>query len=218
LATALFAEEQIKMPDDKVVSVHEAGHVLAAHALGRPINSVTLTESGGEFREYEVAAWEPTTAEGKQAFRDAVLGSLGPQHLNEMLPMLISLSAGLAAQRRIAGRAHDDYGNADMAQCESIARAVAPGREQELLTYAQERAERIVTRHWRQIAAVSAELLLHRRLDAEQIKATIRRAEAPLQRLVYGYERRDGRTMPTQNPDPRRMTSVTMRRTDGYIA
>jgi ATP-dependent Zn protease len=51
------------VPNDRIVAYHEAGHALAAHALARPIDSVTLTESGGEFREYEVAAWEPTTAE-----------------------------------------------------------------------------------------------------------------------------------------------------------
>jgi hypothetical protein len=73
----------------------------------------------------------------------------------------------------------------------------------------------IVTRHWRQIEALASELLLHRRLGAAQIMAIIERS-AP-QRVVYGFERRDGRDVPTQNPDPRRMTSVTVRRVDGYI-
>jgi hypothetical protein len=149
------------------------------------------------------------------AFRDAVLSTLGPQHLDEMLPTMISLSAGLCAQRRIVGHAHEDYANADMEQCEAIASAVAPGAESELRLLAQELAERIVSRHWRQIEALASQLLLHRRLDAAQIMAIIERS-AP-QRLAYCYERRGGRTVPTQNPDPRRMTSVTMRRTDGFI-
>ena len=31
------------------------------------------------------------------------------------------------------------------------------------------------------------------------------------------FERRNGRTVATQNPEPRRMTSVTMHRTDGFL-
>jgi hypothetical protein len=119
-------EESEMIPHDEIVSYHEAGHALTAHALGRPINSVELTSTGGEFREYEVAAWEPKTAEGKERFRDAVLASLGPEHLGEMMCVMIGLCGGLAAQHRIIGHEHDDYGNADMEQCRAIAAAVGP--------------------------------------------------------------------------------------------
>jgi hypothetical protein len=206
------------MPEDLIVSIHEAGHALTARELGRPIDSVTLTENGGEFREYEVAAWEPTTAEGKERFRDAVLASIGPGHRGEMMPIVIGLVAGLSAQRRIVGHAFDEYGDSDMEQARSIARAVtsSPAESYELLTYAMEQADQIIARHWPTVAALASELLRHRRLSAEQINAIIERS-AP-QRLAYGYERRGGQDVPTQNPDPRRMTSVTMRRTDGYIA
>jgi hypothetical protein len=128
---------------------------------------------------------------------------------------MIGLSAGLAAQRRIAGYEYDDYANVDVGQCEAIARAVAPGAESELCLLAQERDERIVSRHWRQIEALAAELRLHRQLDAGQIAAVIERS-AP-QRLVYGFERRSGRTVATTTPDPRRATAIVAHRTDGFI-
>lgn len=172
------------MLDENVVAHHEAGHVLAAYALRRAISSVELTESGGQFRPYDRASWEPTTAEGKQAYRDAVLQSIGPQHLEEMLPMLIEMAAGLAAQRRLVGRLHDDYADHDIEQVESIARAVAPGEERQLLVYAQEQAELIVAQHWHAIEAVAAELLLHRRLDAAEIMAS--RSVPPLAGDAHG--------------------------------
>jgi hypothetical protein len=194
----------------------EAAHVLAAHVLGQSISTVELTDTGGEFRPFERASWEPTTAEGRERFRDAVVRSLGPEHLDEMLPLLVGLSAGLAAQRRIVGHAHDDYANADMEQCEAIAGAVAPGAESELRMLAQERAERIVTRHWRQIEALASKLLLHRQLNAKQIMAII---DVPTpQRLAYGYERRNGTTVPVARPTPGRETWVVQHRCDGFIA
>jgi hypothetical protein len=108
--------------------------------------------------------------------RSPWLDSIGPQHLDEMLPTMISLSAGLAAQRRLVGRTHDDYADADMRQCGQISRAVAPGGERELLAHAQGQADRIVAEHWHEIEAVAAELLLHRRLDAAQITDIVKTA------------------------------------------
>jgi hypothetical protein len=170
------------MPDDRIVACHESGHVLAAHALGQSISTVELTDTGGEFRPFARESWEPVTVEGKQAFRDAVLDSLGPDHLEEMLPTMISLLAGLAAQRRLVGHAHDDYGDSDVRQCEEISRAVAPGGERELLAHARERAESIVASHWHQVEALAAELLLHRQLDAGQIAAIIKEGPAARRR------------------------------------
>jgi hypothetical protein len=77
--------------------------------------AVELSEGGGgEFRPYARESWKPTTPEGQQQFRDAVLQSIGPDHLDEMLPLMISLHAGLAAQRRLVGRAHDEYADTDL--------------------------------------------------------------------------------------------------------
>jgi hypothetical protein len=202
------------MLNDRVVAHHEAGHALAAHALGRPINSVALTSSGGEFREYEVAAWEPTTREGKQQFRDAVLASLGPEHLGEMMSVMIGLSSGLAAQHRIIGHEHDDYGNADMEQCRAIAAAVAPEAQDVLLSFTRAEADRLVAQHWPEIEALASRLLARRRLDGDEIRAILIRPQ-PGRELFY--ERRAGVTRPTATPDPLRRTSVTMRRTDGFI-
>jgi hypothetical protein len=104
-----------------------------------------------------------------------VLQSLGPQHFEEMLPTMVGLLAGLAAQRRIVGRAHDDYADADLDQCEGIARAVtsSPVAACDLVAYAMGQADQIVSRFWHQIEALASELLLHRRLDADEIKAII---------------------------------------------
>jgi hypothetical protein len=159
------------MPDDRIVAHHEAGHVIAAHALGQSISTVELTDTGGEFRPFERATWEPTTAEGKQAFRDAVLRSIGPENLEEMFLTMVSLLAGLAAQRRLIGHAHDDYADADLDQCEGIARAVtrSPVAACDPVAHTQERADRIVAHHWAAIETLAAELLLHRRLDVKQI-------------------------------------------------
>jgi hypothetical protein len=170
------------MPDDRIVAHHEAGHVIAAYALGQSISTVELTDTGGEFRPFARESWEPTTAEGKQAFRDAVLRSIGSGNLEEMLPTMISLLAGLAAQRRVVGCAYDDYANHDVRQCEEISRAVAPGAERELLAHVQEQAEQIVARHWPAIERLADELLLHRRLDAGQIVAVIEEGPAARRR------------------------------------
>jgi hypothetical protein len=110
-----------------IVAVHESAHTVAAYVLARPISTVELTDGGGgEFRSYDRVSWEPVTREGMEKYRNAVLASLGPQHLEEMLPTMIGLAAGLAGQRRLVGRTHDHLADADMRQCEEISRAVAP--------------------------------------------------------------------------------------------
>jgi hypothetical protein len=123
------------------------GFVIAAYALGQSISTVELTDTGGEFRPFARESWEPVTVEGKQAFRDAVLRSIGPGNLEEMLPTMISLVSGLAAQRRLVGDAFDEYGDSDIEQARSIARAVtgSPAESSELLAHAQEQAGQIMT-------------------------------------------------------------------------
>jgi hypothetical protein len=81
----------------------------------------------------------------------------------------------LAAQRRLVGSDFDEYGDSDIEQARSIARAVtgSPAESSELLAHAQEQAGQIIDRSWHQIEALAAELLLHRRLGAEQIVAII---------------------------------------------
>jgi hypothetical protein len=145
-----------------------------SHALGQSISTVELTPTGGEFKPFAPTDWE-SVPENRERFRDAVLQSLGPQHIDEMLPTMVSLSAGLAAQRRLIGRAHDDYADHDINQCEAIARAVtnSPLAACNLVAHAMEQAEQIVDRHWHAIEALAGELLLRRKLDAGQIRDVI---------------------------------------------
>jgi hypothetical protein len=163
------------MPDDRIASYHEAGHVLAAHALGLPISTVELTDAGGEFRPFARESWEPTTPEGMKQLRDAVLASLGPQHIEEMFPTMVGLLAGLAAQRRLVGRTHDSYANADMEQVKAIAREVtdSPLAARNLIAHATDQSDHIVAQRWAAIVALAGELLLRRRLDAGQIMDVI---------------------------------------------
>ena len=104
-----------------------------------------------------------------------------------------------------------------MQQCEAIARAVAPGAERELLASAQNEAEQIVDRHWSAIEALASELLVHRKLDAGQIKAIIAPTTRHLVQERY-YERRNGQDIPVdRRPDPGRQSFEYLRRCDGWV-
>jgi hypothetical protein len=174
------------MLDDRIVATHESGHVLAAHALQQPIVSVELTDSGGEFKAVEPTEWE-SVPENRERFRDAVLQSLGPQHLDEMLPTMISLAGGLAAQRRLVGRTHDDYADHDMNQVEAIARAVTSSAMEacHLVAHAMEQADQIVARHWHAVEALASELLLCRKLGADDIRSIIEHGPAARRRMRW---------------------------------
>jgi hypothetical protein len=60
-----------------------------------------------------------------------------------------------------------------------------------LLACAEAEAERIVAQHWQQIETLATELLVWRRLDAEQIKTTIESALlGPAARRRKNWEQR----------------------------
>jgi ATP-dependent Zn protease len=206
--------------DDRIVAHHESGHVLAAHALQQPISTVELTPTGGEFKSVAPTEWE-SVPENRARFREAVLQSLGPQHIEEMRPTIISLLSGLAAQRRLVGHDLDEYASHDVELARSTAHAVAPGAERELLAHAMEQAEQIVDRHWHAIEALASELLVHRKLDAAQIAAIIapaKPAPKPAPPREFYLERRNGRDMPVERPTPGRGAHDVHHRVDGYTA
>jgi hypothetical protein len=85
------------------------------------------------------------------------------------------LLAGRASQRMIAGPEFDHYAEGDMHQARVIAGAITktPSQADALLREAEVIAIAVVTDGWAKIEALAAELLVHRRLDASQIKDAI---------------------------------------------
>jgi hypothetical protein len=193
--------------DPVVTRFHEAGHTVVAWALGRDCHRVRASEDGstGEFQQFEESAWL-SDPQNRQAFRDAVLDSLSSDDRWKMFPEAVLLCAGRAATRRLVGRSADHLAEHDLEQAEGIARSVSdsPAESSALLFLVEGEAARLVDQHWGQVTAIAEALSARGVLERHEIAA-----------LLSGALNRHGAT-PT--PDPRRMTSVTMRRTDGYIA
>jgi hypothetical protein len=164
-----------------VVSIHESGDAVVSIAVGKPADSLCLTENGGgEFREHPVAAWEPRDEQGRKRFRDAVLASYKPtdHDRDEVWPLLLISFGGICAQRRLCGSAAASFehlGEFDREQREDLAKAIteSPDEARQLLNAAQAKAGAIIDHGWPAILRLADALMLRGKLDDHEIRIAV---------------------------------------------
>jgi hypothetical protein len=193
--------------------LHEASHAAVCFALGVP------------FRR--VAVWWDDIQRGVVELEDG--GS-------DRQSLLIVHCAGPASDVLFFGRDHNLYGSDNgnaISFADDIAR-VEGGDWYAIVQHGRARAEELVQKYAGAIRSLARELMqAHRReLPGEECERILRTegvVPAPLIPDVRNhsipqpgqerfYEGRGGVDRATANPDPLRKTSVSLRRTDGYIA
>jgi len=198
------------------IALHESSHAVAVHLLGAEVEKVavgrgvlddSLSLSGGCF-------WRMR----------------GGEKIPPSIMLRVALAGG-AADTFFCGRQEDMYGGDGRAAWAAAAEiAEATGQDAcDISRAARMEAQGLVARHAEAIKTLAAALLearLHE-LPGGRVEDILRRAGVQRGGLAPGrapqpgrelyFERRDGRTVVTRDPDPRRMTSVTMHRADGYI-
>ena len=154
---------------------------------------------------------------------------------------LLAALAGPAADRCLSNY-EPDAGGGDYQDARSAARRHSyefGGDIEVVLRQGEREARTLVIAHEKAIRKL-AEILVNRReldgrtvariLQAEGVQrenagggypskgaAEISRQRLPIGAPAMSYERRDGRTVATRDPDPRRQTFITLHRTDGHI-
>ena len=185
---------------------HEAGHAVVMHVLGCKLKRVFVARND-DFR------WHGRCEHDGEVDARA---------------NIIILFAGPAADLHFHARELDPCGQ-DHRDAISAAEKITAdegGDMFAILDYCRTRAEDLVRRHADTIAVLSRALLAARwhEMSSDEVERVLTRADVPrgassVHALTTRYfERRGGVTYQTTSPDPRRVTSVTMRRTDGFIA
>ena len=158
---------------DYAVAIHEAGHVVAAHKLGLSIHSVSVTTDGGRFEQHELTEWLKDD-QNRARLREAVLASVGPANRWKLYPQIVLSFAGRAAARRLG----DDGSGCehDLEQAHAIAATVTetPVELRVLLCMAEQEAEDIVRKSWKDIERLAGMLVRQGHLNATQIAAALK--------------------------------------------
>jgi hypothetical protein len=197
------------------LTLHEASHAAVCFALGVPFGRVAVW-------------WDDT-------FRQRGVVELKDIESADQKNVLVVRCAGPASDLFFYGRDLDPYGNDNgnaISMAHDIAR-VEGGDWYCIVAHGRARAEELVRRYEAAIRTLAHELLQARELDGQKVEqileaAGVRRAPmrpAPQARshvlhaqTQFHFERRDGVTRPSANPDPQRKVAVFERRCDGYIA
>jgi hypothetical protein len=200
--------------------LHEASHAAACVALGVSFS--------------RVAVWFDDTLRQRGVVELENAGSADQQSL------LVVHLAGPASDVFFYGRDLDLYGSDNgnaISVADDIAR-VEGGDWYAIVQHGRRRAEELVARHAEPIKQLAHELMRAREheLPGQECMriltaAGVQRAEgrggmrtkppavsSPGRGPEQYYERRDGHDVATRTPDPRRVTTVYLRRVDGYVA
>ena len=152
------------MQDESVTAIHEAGHVVAAHLLGRPrIREVTIEP--GERSFGGVTLEEPIDIQGA-ATRDRA----------DVEDEIVYLLAGWEAAARASGEPPRFPRGTDGFHAESLAHEIQPAEHAEkYLKRVQQRAQELVSREdvWRSIQYVAAQLRQRRTISGEEARRPI---------------------------------------------
>jgi hypothetical protein len=152
------------MQDESLTAFHEAGHVVAAHLLGRPrVREVTIEP--GERSFGGVTLEESIDIEGA-ATRDRA----------DIEDEIVYLLAGWEAAARASGHPQGFPRGTDGFHAESLAYAIQPAEHAEkYLLRVQQRARELVSREdvWRSIQYVAAQLRQRRTIGGEEARRLI---------------------------------------------
>jgi len=146
---------------DRFAAHHEAGHAVAAYAIGREIHSVTIDEGGG----------------GASLHQSPIYGQMleGEAAWNVIEEMVIAF-AGPAAQRRVQPGCK--VPSSDRETVEALlanAEGLTQSERERVLRQAKKEARKLIDRHWHQVEMVAAGLLEHRVLNDVEIAVLLQR-------------------------------------------
>jgi hypothetical protein len=142
--------------------------------------------------------------------------------------IIVAALAGPCADEYFFGRSFDWYcGDARDGDTRAVQLAADTGQSVDsILRHGREQAELLVKRYAEPIRKLARALLEARELPGEQVERILLEngvqrdgstpAHAPQPQERY-FERRNGVTCPTADPDPLRKVAVFERRCDGYI-
>jgi len=150
--------------DARLIALHEAGHAVAAHALGLVVTRVTIEPTYDTFYE----KWRVGTTEIE------VIGDLTRDFSSAMRARLrreaIFSLAGPAAERRVVGHATLDEDGIDVERARWLLSRDTPSHDlPRVLRRTHELAERLVRERWSAIERLAAALMRHRTLTAASL-------------------------------------------------
>ena len=150
--------------DARLIALHEAGHAVAAHALGLVVTRVTIEPTYDTFYQ----KWRLGVTEIE------VIGDLARDFSSVMRARLrreaIFSLAGPAAERRAVGLVALDAEDIDAQVAEWLLSRDTAARElPRALGRTNEVAERLVSERWSMIEGLAAALMLHRTLTAASL-------------------------------------------------
>lgn len=182
--------------DQSAIAHHEAGHVLAARVLGRPVALVTIIPrgdcNGAMLREMPMpdaiqkSVDEETRDISELCARARSLIPIGESRtpaagcIVEFLDHGIELLAGPEAERKLSGGKAAVWGRADAERARLYAAAITvyPEAAPHYFDLFRRQAETIVHRHWHSIVAIAQALIDRQTLTADEINLIIAEAEA----------------------------------------
>jgi hypothetical protein len=194
------------------LALHESAHAAVCFALSVPFRRVAVW-------------WDDT-------FRQQGVVELEDVGSADRKSLLIVHSAGPASDVFFYGADPDLYG-ADNQNAITVADDIARvegGDWYAIVQHGRRRAEELVAQNAEAIRSLARELMQahQHEMAGRQVEDFLERAGVQRGGLAPGrapqpgqeqyFERRDGITRLSANPDPQRRTSVSLWRTDGYIA
>jgi hypothetical protein len=180
----------------QTIAYHEAGHVVIARALGRPVAAVTIVASVHAFGTMWAKLPEPdaacTTAEediqniADVCSRARALMPIGESRLpaanfiTGALDRGIELLAGPEAERRLNGSFDASTAQSDLAQARLYAAAIAvtPEMAHQYMDLFHAEARALVNRYWHSVTAVAEALIERQTLTGDEVDSIISEAEA----------------------------------------
>jgi hypothetical protein len=154
------------MAKPEAVAYHAAGHAVMAFHLRRGIKYVTIESderAARHLQETKMPGFRPDLKDQKAKIEDQILISL----------------AGPQAEKMKTGRWNSKSAAGDYQCAVDLGLYVCPegGELNTYLRWLGIRCARLVELRWREIEALAAELLVHKRLGARRIRAIIKAAQ-----------------------------------------
>lgn len=144
---------------------HEAGHAVAAYALGRPLPELSMEPEEEALGTCSFSLWE--------AFEPEPQG--GPEAVERIEVEIITTLAGPLAEELATGVFHEEAAESDLLLTIELADLLIGGPEEReaCLDALHERAEAILREHWSAVQALAEALVRKRRIDAARARSLI---------------------------------------------